>query len=62
MLPNAAAKTTPHKPDNLPHMEKPSIRLPLPRCALILLFVFALALAWQIPHSDNMALAVNDYP
>jgi hypothetical protein len=45
MLPNVAAKTTPHKPDNLPHMEKPLIRLPLPCCASVLLFVFALALA-----------------
>ena len=45
MLPNAVAKTMPHKPVNLPHMVKPLIGLPPPRCALVLLFVFALALA-----------------
>jgi hypothetical protein len=45
MLPNAAAKTTPHKPDNVLRMAKPLILLPLPRCALVLLLIFALALA-----------------
>ena len=46
MLSNAAAKTTPHKPDKLPRIERRAlIRLPMPRYALIVLFVFASALA-----------------
>jgi hypothetical protein len=58
MLPNAAAKTTPHKPDNMPRMAKPLIRFPLPRYALVLLLVFALALPYEV--ADSIALSVND--
>ena len=30
MLSNTAVKTTPYKPDNVPRLEKPLIRLPPP--------------------------------
>ena len=56
MLPNAAAKTTPHKPDNMPRDE--ALDLPLPRYALVLLLVLALALPYEV--ADSIALSVND--
>jgi hypothetical protein len=59
ILPNAAARTTPHKPDNMPRMAKPLIRFPLPRYALVLLLVFALALPYEV--ADSIALSVNDF-
>ena len=37
------------------------VRLPVPRCALVLPIVFASALAQEVPQSDSIALAVNDY-
>ena len=43
----------------MPRMAKPLIRFPLPRYALVLLLVFALALPYEV--ADSIALAINDY-
>ena len=43
----------------MPRLGKLLIRFPLPRCALVLLLVFALALPYEV--ADSIALAVNDY-
>jgi hypothetical protein len=40
-------------------MAKPLIRFPLPRYALVLLLVFALALPYEV--ADSIALSVNDF-
>ena len=42
----------------MPRMAKPLIRFPLPRCTLVLLLVFALAIPYKV--ADSIAPSVND--